>query len=77
MTRNTWQYASMTEAQRAVERLRDKHGSLQKAARACGSTTATFSRILAGLVEPSEQTLELLGLVKHVTYRKPNGRSGK
>ncbi len=65
----------MTEAQLAVERLRKKHGSLQKAAKACGSTTATLSRILAGLNQPSEETSVLLGLIKTVTYTKPNGKA--
>lgn len=66
----------MTEAQLAVDRLRKKHGSLQRAAKACGSTTATLSRILAGLNQPSEATLACLGLIKTVTY-KPNGRKAK
>lgn len=64
----------MTEAQQAVERLKKKYGSLRKAATACGSTTATFSRIAAGIQEPSEETLAKLGLARTVTYIKANGR---
>lgn len=65
----------MIEAQEAVERLRKKYGSLRKAAKACGSTTATFSRIKAGLQEPTEETLAKLGLARTVTYSKASGKA--
>lgn len=67
----------MTEAQQAVERLKKKYGSLRKAAKACGSTTATFSRIAAGLQEPSKVTSARLGLARTVTYSKANGKIRK
>lgn len=61
----------MPTIQQAAEALIKKHKGLRAAARATGLDAGYLSRLRSGLkAEPGEEVLSILGLDRHVTYRK-------
>jgi len=68
----------LTDVQKAALGLIHRYGGLRLAAAAREIDPAYLSRLARGKKSnPGDITLKKLGLIKSVTYRKPNGRGSK